>query len=316
MKTPKKIQDKILVIVNPTSGGGAGRRQWPRIQKLLEDNLDAFDVEETSGPGDARTIAERAARDGYSLLIACGGDGTVHEVTNGIVDSGRTASVSPTLGIVCVGTGEDFIKTLGIPKDLKEQARIAVRGKDRVIDLGRVDFTNEEGKRTTRHVINIVSAGLGAEVTRRVHRSRALFGKKLAYLSSTLESYWAWTPSPVTIQTDGLSKTPLPEKPLLVVVANGRYFGGGMPIAPNADPSDGAFDLIVVGPVNPLKIPLVLALLYSKRFYDLDEVYYDRVRSVKLIPKGKIGLDIDGEPIGSLPASFEVVPKALTVKVP
>jgi len=312
---------KTLVIVNPTSGGGAGRRRWPSIKKLLEEEMDAFDVEVTGASGDARKIAAQAASEGYSLVIACGGDGTVHEVTNGIRDAGVLQKTA--LGILSVGTGGDFVKTLEIPKDMREQVRTITRGRDRTIDLGKITYAVGSGKNETRHFINVASAGLGAEVIRRIHRSRALFGRKLAYLASTLESYFAWSPSPVVIETDGASKTPLPEKPLIIVIANGRYFGGGMPIAPGADPSDGYLDLVVVGRIKPLKIPLALSLLYSKRFHNLSEVYYDRVRSVTVTPKSNfskrddgVGLDIDGELIGSLPATFQIVPQALKVRVP
>lgn len=300
-------KNRAFVVVNPVSGGGRGRRDWPKVQAELKKRIGTFEFEETTAIGHARTIATDAAQAGFSPVIACGGDGTIHEVVNGIWD----AAVRPALGIISVGTGGDLIKTLQIPRKLTDQVRIVAGKRKRTIDLGRIEYTNREEKKERRVFVNIADAGLGAEVVRQLHRSRALFGRRLAYISSTLQSYLAWEPKRIRIVTDHPDE--MTGKTLAVVVANGRYFGGGMPIAPRADPADGYFDLVVVGELNPVKVLLAIPLLYAGQLHRLDGVRSDRVRKVTLASEEPVRLDIDGEPIGSLPATFEILPGALEV---
>ncbi len=305
---------KIFVVVNPEAGGGSGRRHWPRISRELKERLGNFDAEETTAIGHARMIAEDATEAGYDLVIACGGDGTIHEVVNGLFDAKK--SPPPTLGIICLGTGADLIKTLGIPKDISAQIKIIAGGKGKKIDLGRVTYRNAEERKESRLFVNIADAGLGADVVRLVEKSRQFLGRRLAYLGATLRSYAAWRPTRIEIVTDHSIEIEWPSRPIAVVVANGRYFGGGMPIAPRSDPCDGYFDLIAIGEMSPLMVPLAAPLLYAKQLDRLPSVRTDRVRSVQLTSDDPVGLDIDGEPIGSLPATFEMLPKALEVCLP
>jgi YegS/Rv2252/BmrU family lipid kinase len=307
-----KQKEKVFVVVNPEAGGGTGHRLWPQVSEDLRKKIGPFDFEESTAIGHAQYLAADAANAGYSLVAAFGGDGTVHEVANGIMEA--EPEKRPTLGILCVGTGGDFIKTLGIPKNLADQIRILAGTRTRRIDLGRARYLNASGETESRFFINIASAGISAEVVRRTPRFRSLLGKRPAYLAATLDSYLHWSPKKVTIATEHGTMANWPEKPMTVVVANGRYFGGGMPIAPRADPSDGYFDLVVVGKIPAYKVPLVLTLLYSKQLHRLENVHHDRVRRVHLASEGRVDLDIDGEPIGSLPASFEILPSALEVK--
>ena len=312
------MRNKIFVVVNPKAGGGAGRLLWPRVAAELKKRIEGFDFEESTEMGHARHIAQEAAAAGYRLIIAYGGDGTIHEVVNGIWDSCAAPKKRPILGMISVGTGGDLIKTLGIPKNLTEQVRIAAGPKTRKIDLGLVEYSTRRGKREKRVFINIVSAGLGGEVVRRLSRSRAIFGKKLAYLTATIESYIAWRPKKMTILTEHSSSedVPWPQKPLVAAIANGRFFGGGMPIAPRANLSDGFLDLVTIGPIHPIKVPLAISFLYSQQISRLSDVHTDRVRNVSLTSEELVNLEIDGEPIGALPATFEILPAAVEVKVP
>lgn len=294
-----------FVIVNPAAGGGR-EKVW---------DMGGFDHAVTSRPGDARVLAKKVAREGYGTVVACGGDGTIHEVVNGIYEAG--ASPQPALGILSAGTGGDLIKTLQIPKGWKEQLKVISNGNRQTIDLGRVTYTNRKGKKESRVFVNIADAGLGAEVVRRLPRARDLFGRKLAYLFSTLASFLAWKPAEIRIETDpSIDFRNGPKKSLSVVIANGRYFGGGMPIAPAADPSDGLFDLVTVGAMNPLTALLAVPLLYTGRLTRLSGVRMSRVKKIRLTSQEKVGLDIDGEPVGSLPVTFEILPRAMEVLVP
>lgn len=309
----KNLKNSILVILNPMAGGGATRRRWKTLSEELRKKIGPFDSQESTSMGHGRVLARDAANAGYDLIIACGGDGTIHEVANGIFDA--TIPSKPTLGILCIGTGADLIKTLGIPKNLTQQIEILMGNQTRMIDLGEVEYANEKGKKEKRIFINIADAGVGADVVRRVSHSRALFGRKLAYLTATLRSYAAWHSKPIKITTENGPMVHLcPKNPIAIVVANGRYFGGGMPIAPTADLADGFFDLVVIGDLNPITAAFTIPLLYTKQLKRLNQVYYDRVRSVMLESKEPVQLDMDGEPIGSLPAKFTILPKSLKIK--
>lgn len=308
-----------FVIVNPTSGGGLGKRLWPKISGELQKKVGKFDFVETARIGHARTLAREAVHAGYSMIVAFGGDGTIHEVVNGLYDS--SASHRPPLGILSTGTGGDFVKTLGLPLTLNQQIEILTKNRTRWIDLGHIEFINFESKKESRVFVNVADAGLGGEVVRILHQSRQTFGRCLAYLASTIKAYSSWSPMTLRITTDKDTKNDLPlsnkwpEKPLCVIVANGQYFGGGMPISPTSSLTDGYFDLIVVESMNPLLVPLALSLLYTKQFLRLPHVYSDRVKSVTLEGEGSTALDIDGESIGSLPATFKILPGALEVKI-
>jgi diacylglycerol kinase (ATP) len=309
-----KPKEKVFVVVNPSSGGGVGHRLWPQASQELKKRLGTFDFEETTAIGHAQYLATDAARAGCSLVIAYGGDGTIHEVANGLMEA-RTQT-KPALGIICTGTGGDFVRTLALPSDLADQVRIACGGKSKTIDLGRIRFTGISGQEDSRYFINIASCGISAEVVRRTPRYRAVLGRKPAYLAATLASYFRWKPKKVTLATDHGPLTGWPERPMTIVVANGRFFGGGMPIAPNADPSDGYFDLVAIDQMPAYSVPVFLSLLYSRQIHRMKRVYHDRVRKVHLVSEGRVDLDIDGEPLGSLPASFEIVPAALDVRTP
>jgi len=308
-------KNKTFVVVNPAAGGGLGRRLWPQTSRDLEKRIGPFDFEETNAVGHGRLLAAEAAQAGYAMVVSYGGDGTIHEVANGIYET--KVPSRPVLGVLCVGTGSDLIKTLKIPKNLADQIRILAGDKTQRIDLGRIDYTIPGGRSQRRIFINIASAGLSAEVDRRVHQSSALFGRRLAYLSSTVQSCLTWRPKVITIDLNNSKKQlDWSQKTYLVIVANGKYFGGGMPIAPGANLSDGYFDLVVVGDLSPLMVPVAIPLLYLKKLDLLPNVRSLRVRKVTLKSDETVNLDIDGEPIGSLPATFEILPQALEVKTP
>ncbi len=153
-----------LVIINPESAGGATRDAWPSIASDLSTHFGAFSCAFTAKAGQAMEFAAEAARKGTKLIIACGGDGTISEVANGILASGKDAE----LGIVPSGTGGDFRKTIGIPARARDAARILREGITRQIDVGRVTFTKGDGEHDTRYFLGVASFGMSAEVIGRV----------------------------------------------------------------------------------------------------------------------------------------------------
>ena len=309
-----------LVIVNPASAGGATADAWPGAASELRRHFGAFECYFTKARGDARAVAERAARAGRRLVVACGGDGTINEVADGILRAGAGAE----LGILPSGTGGDFRRTLGVPRSTREAARSLREGRARVMDAGRVTFFDADGREETRHFVNVASVGMGGDVIKRVKSGPAwlkgsgvgLLGGSVAFAAAALGSAFAFEKPRVRVRVDGG-----PEFRLTVAnlcVANARYFGGGMKIAPTARLDDGLFDVVAVGDMAAHEILLNSYRVYLGTHLGMRQVGHARARTVTTSADGddKVELEIDGEIAGLLPATFEILPNALRVRSP
>ncbi|HEX5706548.1 MAG TPA: diacylglycerol kinase family protein, partial [Pyrinomonadaceae bacterium] len=198
-----------LVIVNPASAGGATGRAWPRMASDLARHFGPFERALTSGRGEASEIARRESEGGRAFIIACGGDGTIHEVADGILSSGRDAE----LGILPSGTGGDFRRTLGIPVRTADAARRLRKGSTRRMDAGRVVYKNDAGEEETRYFLNVASFGMGGEVIRRVKEGAAsaliagggagALGGKLTFALAALRATLAFEKPTARLSLDG-----------------------------------------------------------------------------------------------------------------
>jgi YegS/Rv2252/BmrU family lipid kinase len=303
---------RVLVIVNPRSRGGATARRWPAIEAKLRAALGALEVEATRGPRDAERIAREGVRAGVELLVVAGGDGTLSETAAGLLgaDLGRYAEIAP----LPLGTGGDFVRGLGLPTDVDAAiARIAAR-KARRIDAGRITYHDRQGRPATTHFLNIASVGVSGLVTELVNRAPKALGGRLSFLIGTLRAIARWRAAPVRLRVDGAV---VHEGPLdLAAVANGSYFGGGMQVAPEARADDGAFDVVWIRGSSRVKLVRNLPLLYDGRHVTLPEVASRRgarVEAEPLAPDTAVYLEVDGEPLGRLPATFEILPGALAL---
>ncbi|HEX8922909.1 MAG TPA: diacylglycerol kinase family protein, partial [Pyrinomonadaceae bacterium] len=245
-----------LVIVNPASAGNSTRGSWPAMASELATHFGAFNCAFTEKAGDGRRLAERGAREGRCLIIACGGDGTISEVANGILASGHDAE----LGILPSGTGGDFRRSLGIPSRTADAARSLRRGRTRWMDVGRVSYLNHEGAEETRHFLGVASFGMSTDIIERVKKggARSLSGArsgwlngKLSFAAATIQSTLASTGTSVIVQLDEHGERRLTVSNLCV--ANARYFGGGMKVAPTAMLDDGKFDVVTIGELGALR---------------------------------------------------------------
>ena len=311
-----------VVIINPQSAGGATREAWPKIASDLGQHFGAFKPEFTSATGDGAQLAADAARRGANLIIACGGDGTISEVANGILSSGTNAE----LGILPSGTGGDFRRTLKIPTRTSEAARILKTGKTRLLDVGSVTFTNRTGEHDTRYFIGVASFGMSADVIGRVKEagdsgqiakvSKWLSGRlsfAAAMAETTLKSY----PTRVAVQLDEEAERHMTVANLCV--ANARYFGGGMKIAPDAKLDDGKFDVVSVGDIGAARILANAPRLYTGAHLSIPEVGHALATKVIARPLNdgeQIEIEVDGELPGYLPATFQILAKALRVRCP
>jgi YegS/Rv2252/BmrU family lipid kinase len=309
-----------LIIVNPASAGGATGKAWAALASDVRRHFGAFDVAFTRSAGDAAVIAEREAQRGRSLIIACGGDGTVNEVANGIL---RSDSDAAALGVLPSGTGGDFRRTLGVSVRQADAARALRDGETRAMDAGRVAYVNERGEEESRFFLNVASFGMGGDVIRRV-KSRAglpagaarLLGGRLSFAAAALQATLTFEKPEVRVRLDGGRETRLTVTNFCV--ANARFFGGGMKIAPLAKINDGLFDVVTVGDMGALSILANSYRVYFGTHLGMQDVRHARARRVEAAPVSgeAVKLEVDGELVGRLPAKFEILPGALRVRCP
>jgi YegS/Rv2252/BmrU family lipid kinase len=302
-----------MVIVNPRSGRGLDEAAWAKLVAPLNEGLGEFDSAFTSGPRDAIRLAREAAADGRSLVVAFGGDGTVSEVAEGILQAGAGATTQ--IGLIPRGTGGDFRRSLEAPADLLSAARHIRQAPARVVDAGRVHFTAHDGTPATRHFINVASFGFSSAVASKANASSKRFGGKAAFLSATVRSLLTYDNTDVWLTVDG--GEPQRRRVLLAAIGNGRFFGGGMKICPEAKLDSGALDLVLVGDFSRMDVLTKVRRLYDGSHLSLEEVRNLPVRTLVAAPveaEAAIPIELDGETPGRLPATFEVVPGALRVR--
>lgn len=303
------MTERLLLIVNPgAAGGGAGRR-WPAAEDRLRGLLPPFDVALTEGPGHATALAREGAHR-YDVVVAVGGDGTLNEVVNGLMTNERALDPKVALGVLPLGTGADFVRTIGISHDLRRAARRLAVGRRRQIDVGVVRF-GPAARQQTRYFINEAEAGMGAAVCATLNAGPKDGGQQ-AYLRAILLTALEFRPRELTLRIDANP----PERMLVtnVWIANGQWSGAGMRSAPRALPDDGLLDVVMVGetPADE-QGPHQLARLRNGTFVDSPWVRYLRGRRIEASAEVETPIETDGEPIGMLPAVFEVCEGRLPV---
>ena len=311
-----------LVIVNPESAAGGTRDAWPGIASELSTHFGSFTPKFTTEAGEGIEIAANAARKGVKLIIACGGDGTISEVANGILSVGSETE----LGILPSGTGGDFRKTIGIPARVSSAARILRDGQTRLIDVGKITFTRDDGELESRYFLGVASFGMSADVIARVKEGgpdwlpakapKWLTGR-VSFAVAMLQTAAKKSATRVVVQLDDD-----PARHMTVAnlcVANARYFGGGMKIAPNAKLADGKFDVVSIGDLGAARILANAPRLYLGAHLSMSEVGHAlaaKVSARSLDKNENVEVEVDGEIPGSLPATFQILPKALRVRSP
>jgi YegS/Rv2252/BmrU family lipid kinase len=306
-----------LVLVNPVSAGGRTMHRWPGIRAALREAGIDIHAHLTLGPGDATLVTRRAiTRDGIRRVVAVGGDGTLNEVVNGCFDErGAPLARDLTVGLIPSGTGSDIRRTLGLPTDPHAAARLLAGGTTRTIDVGRIVFADG----SHRLFANVADCGLGGEVVTRINRSRqkraGLLGSA-AFLGVSVTELMSFRNRDVLLTIDGVTTR---QRVQQVVIANGRCFGGGMRIAPGADPADGLLDVVVVGDISRFGALLAVPRLFRGTHLGLAAVSSHRARSIGIaVADGESPprFDVDGEQVGSAPAEITVLPQALRFAAP
>jgi YegS/Rv2252/BmrU family lipid kinase len=291
-----------LVIVNPTAGSGRGLKFWDRCERACVRGGVKLDVVFTARPGDAIEAAAEAVGD--RLVVAVGVDGTAHEVVNGLLRNRRESR--PRFGALMCGTGKDLARTLPSPDSPRQVAKWFQTDSWRTVDAGRV--TTSTG---SHFFINAADVGIGAEVVRRAARGPSFAGGSLNFLGAAIFSLMVHRNEVIQIGLDGQRAETGAVR--TVAITNGAYVGGRMWIAPQADPSDGLFEVVTIGDVGRWEGITSLPLLYRGQHGRLEKVRFARARRVEIDAAQPIGIEADGELVGTTPAVFEVVPAALDI---
>ncbi len=306
----------ILLVVNPSSAGGRTGRRWSTIAGHLRGIGLRFDTVLTSRRGEATQLARAGVREGRQVVAAVGGDGTINETAAGFFDdAGRPLDGETAFAVLPTGTGGDFRRTFGISPDPLLAARAILSGRRRRIDAGLATYEREPGGRESRVFVNIASVGIGGEVARRVNKVPKVLPGSATFLLATLRSLVVWRNQPMTVTIEGEAREVVAQQ---VVVANCQYFGGGMRMAPLADPGDGLFDVIVVGDVNLIDNARGLARIRGGTHLEADNPKWSlhRASRVAVSSPAKVRVEMDGEQPGVVPAEFQIVPSAITLMVP
>jgi diacylglycerol kinase (ATP) len=301
-----------FVIVNPASAAGAAGRHWDRIAKLLRSSLGDFEHAATRKPSDATALSRSALRQGFEMIVCVGGDGTLNEVVGGFFDGAAAVAPEAVLGVVALGTGCDFGRTID-QKDLESAcARLGGR-KTRSIDVGLARFTGHDGAPTARIFINVASFGCGGLVSHLVSpRLKALSGR-LAFTLATLRALAFYRDQVITLKLDDT-----PPRSLAITncaVGNGRFFGAGMQVAPAAQLDDGELDVTIWSGFGLMDFIRKRHTLYDGSHVREPGTEVLRTRRAIAISASTVLLEIDGESVGRLPAQLDVLAGALRLKV-
>lgn len=305
-----------LLIVNPKSGGGKTERAWPELARVVESRLGEHSVIFTERAGHGIELAREGAKKGHSLIVAVGGDGTFSEVVSGVLEAGTGAEV----GLIGQGTGGDFRRTLGTEHRLDAYLSALTGGKTRKLDVGKVTY-DDNGKEASRYFVNILSAGMGGLVDRYVATASRALGGGAAYFGASLKALLRAELGHVRAEVTHQGKTETHRiRTYMIAICNGQYFGSGMHVAPMADPSDGTFEIVSLGPTNKVAFALTSSAIYKGEHLKQPGAVHLRGDKITLTldneraAKPHFLLDLDGEAIGGLPITVEVLKGAVTVR--
>ena len=297
------------VIVNPVAGAGGTARKWPHILDLLKSLGLRFKHDLTEAPGHAIELARDAAEKGYEQVVSVGGDGTINEVVNGLYNAGSIGEV--VLGIISTGTGGDYIRTIGLPRSYPEMCRCLMNPRRLMVDLGVVEYMNG-GDMVQRLFVNFAGLGFDAEIVRRTTQQFKSLGGMASYLMGLLTTLVFYQNREITLVIDGVA---VEKEVCTVVMNNGKYGGGGMLTAPDADLTDGLLDVLIIGNLNKADLLWSLPRIYRGTHLTHPKVELHKAREIEIRTGAPLYLHADGELLGQVPARFRVLPAALNITV-
>ena len=306
MPRSRKNTIKTVFLVNPAAENGAAGRRWPELAHEAASLGLQGETRFSERPGHLTELAREAAADA-DLLVAVGGDGTVNEVVNGI------AGLDVELALIPRGTGGDFVRTFGIPGKLDRAVEVALRGRTRAIDLGRGRYRSWAGEDEDSYFANIASAGMSGAIAKRTNETSKALGGKVSYAWATVAVFSRWRSDEVRVRVDGTEQAGRMHD---VIVANGRYLGGGMKMVPEAEPDDGLLDVLLIGDLTKRDLLLTMPKTYRGKHLPHPKATLLRGTTVEIDAPEPLPVELDGEQPGTTPVCFEIVPRALRLRVP
>jgi diacylglycerol kinase (ATP) len=296
-----------VFLVNPASDNGKTGKRWPELARRASALGLEGETHFSDRPGDLIALARNAADAGAGLVVAAGGDGTLNEVVNGL--AGRET----VLATIPLGTGMDFGRTYGLPTRFDDAVRTALTGDTRTIDAGRVAYRTWAGDEAERWFANVGSVGMSGAVAQRANGMSKALGGKATFFYALVRVFLEWQNTDVTVTfDDGERRGRMHD----VIVANGKWHGGGMKLAPDASSDDGLFDVVLIGDVSKVDFLTTAPKIYKGAHVHHPKVEVLRSRRVEVTATETLPIELEGEQVGTTPATFELVPGALRVRVP
>jgi YegS/Rv2252/BmrU family lipid kinase len=305
------MAEGVVFVVNPASANGSTRRRWPEIaRRAAELGLSGASLL-SEGPGHVTELAEQAAADGARLVVAVGGDGTVHEAVNGLMRADPERR--PELATIPRGTGKDFARSFRIPRSVEGSLAVARDGGTRTVDVGRAAFLAWDGSASESYFVNFAGAGISGAVAARANTSSKALGGRASFLWATTSVFIRWKNSDYQVEIDGDERS---GRMLEVIAAIGDQLAGGMRLTPDADPADGLFDVVLIGDATKVDFVRTLPGIYRGTYLPHPRAEVVRGRHVSIETAVPLPIALDGEQPGTTPAVFEIVPSALRLRVP
>ncbi|MBM4388485.1 MAG: diacylglycerol kinase family lipid kinase, partial [Deltaproteobacteria bacterium] len=292
---------------------GATGKKFAELLPRLEREFGSFSYKYTEKPMHAPEITRIAIEQGFKLIVSCGGDGTNNEVLQGFVDERGTIPGDVVMGFLPSGTGGDFKRVLGLTGDTEQAMNALKNGIVAEMDIGRADFADGSGNMRRRYFLNILSFGISGLVDHYVNNSTKIFGGKASFFIGSLRGMLNYRNRRVRLRIDNGEETA--EKVNLVAVANGRFFGGSMMVAPEAEINDGLFDIIKFGDLTKMEFISLSSDIYKGNHLKRDKITMRRGSRLSAFPlEGDVLIDLDGEQAGKLPVECAVHESRLRIR--
>lgn len=294
-------------IVNPRAG--LGGRSFAAVANQLRSHDVRYHAAATTGPGDARVLAQLARAGEFRAIVAVGGDGTLNDVVNGLITSDGMIDDRVPLGLIPTGTAQDFARNMGIPFNRREAVERLLDGEETRVDVGRITF----GDGRVRLFVNVFGAGFDAEVAAQAHDVRGAMASIPAHMVGFATAFAGYQNQEIAITLEDAAVSPDRLRCTMVVVANGPSYAGVLRIAPNAVVDDGMLDLVVIGDVDKFEMLMNLGRVFTGAHLEHAKVQVFRTSALNLESTGEARVQADGEVIGRLPARIDLLPRALRV---
>ncbi len=304
---------RTFVVLNPHSSNGRTGKRWPEIEEAIRRCIGPFDWKATNRPREATDLTREALTKGYEMIVSIGGDGTHHETVNGFFDGKTPIQEKAVLATVTSGTGGDFRRTFGIGTGPYPALDALPGTATRDIDVGWFSYVDNQGVPQEAIFLNILSFGIAGLVDDMVNKTTKVLGGKASFILGTLRAAAKYRAQTVEVRMDDGAWE---EKVIHnIAVANGRYFGGGMHVAPLAEPDDGLFDLVGFEGMTTPRFMGLAGSIYKGAHLGKVGVTHHRLKTLEARSNADVLLDVDGEQLGRLPLRIEILHKPIRLKI-